>query len=153
MKVNKILGLLVLTSSLFTGCIDKDVTANFTTSDIQKINLEISKREVLENEITYWLKLKNNSDFTIKQNNVFVSYPLILNNGSKGNVYKVEAQGNKLDIMPGEEVVLTVSTPFQGIGDKDSISFDTPQIQVEGYLDSVNEKSKFSFNKSEELNQ
>lgn len=131
---------------LLIGCVDKD--KDFTTSDLKKITIELDNQESLDDGTSYSLKLVNKSDYTIKQNNVFMSYPLKQNNGYTGNEYKVEAEGNKLDIKPGEEIELKVFAPFKGVGDKDSLSFDTPNILVEGYLETVNEKSKFSFNKS-----
>lgn len=119
-----------------------------TTPDLKKITIKLDNQKSVNDGISYSLKLVNNSDYTIKQNNVFMSYPLKQNNGYTGNEYKVEAEGNKLDIKPGEEIELKVFAPSKGVGDKSSLSFDAPNIEVEGYLETVSEKSKFSFNKS-----
>jgi len=86
---------------LLSGCVSEKT---FTTNDIEKIKLALMKTETFENGISYTIQLKNDSDLVIKQNNVFVSYPIKHGeSGLKGNQYTVEADGNKLDIQPGEK--------------------------------------------------
>lgn len=53
--------------------------------------------------MVYTIKLSNDSDFVIRQNNVYVSFPIKTGEmGFKENEYKVEADGNKLNIQPGK---------------------------------------------------
>ncbi|MFJ7667394.1 hypothetical protein ACIQXI_09805 [Lysinibacillus sp. NPDC097195] len=127
---------------LLSGCVNKET---FTTNDIEKIKLALIKTETLENGISYTINLKNDSDFVIKQNNVFVSFPIKLGeSGLKDNKYTVEAEGNKLDIQPGEEITLHVLMPFEGIGDQSVLGIDNPNIQLKGYIETVDNEHQFS---------
>ena len=46
----------------------------FTLNDIQKVKLELIEKETLKEGLSYSIKLINDSDYVIKQNNVFVSF-------------------------------------------------------------------------------
>lgn len=119
--------------------------AEVSIEDYKKINLELINKQSSKKGLSYNIKLINGSDFVIKQNNIYVSFPIKTGElSSKGNEYKVEANGNKLDIQPGEEVTLNVYMPFQGIGDTSLLEIESPEIQLIGYLDSVNDKNRFS---------
>ena len=140
----KYLSIILLTFVLLVGCVNQNKAA-VSTKDYEKIKLELIKKQTSKEGILYSIKLINASDFVIKQNNVYVYFPIKTSQLSyKGNEYKVEATGNKLDIQPGEEVTLYVFMPFEGIGDKSLLGVDTPIIQLKGYLDSVDNKHKFS---------
>lgn len=142
MKI-KYLHIFLLTFVLLAGCVNEK--AAISTIDLEKIKLVLIKKQTLKEGIIYSIKLINDSDFVIRQNNVFVSFPIKVSQGAyKGNKYKVEAEGNKLDIQPGEKVTLDVFMPFEGIGDKSLLGIDNPSIQLIGYLDSIDNKHKFS---------
>lgn len=112
---------------------------------MKKIKLELVEQENLEDGISYSIKLINNSDYVIKQNNVYVSFPIKQDERFyKGNDYKVEADGNKLDIQPGENITLRVFMPFRGIVDKTLVETDNPNIQLMGYLQTVDKKNYFT---------
>lgn len=140
----KYLSLILLTFIIMTGCVKENKVA-VSTKHLEKIKLELIKKQTSKEGILYYIKLINGSDFVIKQSNVFVSFPIkISQSGYKGNEYKVEAKGNKLDIKPGEKITLDVFMPFEGIGDKSLLGIDNPSIQLIGYLESVDNKHKFS---------
>lgn len=127
---------------LLSGCVSEKA---FTTNDIEKIKLALMKTETFENGISYTIQLKNDSDLVIKQNNVFVSYPIKHGeSGLKGNQYTVEADGNKLDIQPGEKITLHVFMPFEGMGDQSLLGIDNPNIQLKGYIETVDNEHQFS---------
>jgi hypothetical protein len=141
---NKYLALVLLTFILIAGCA-KDNKVAVSPTDLNNIKLELIKKQTLKEGILYSIKLINGSDFIIKQNNVFVSFPIKISQTSyKGNKYKVEAKGNKLDINPGEKITLNVFMPFEGIGDKSLLRMDNPSVQLNGYIESVDNKHKFS---------
>ncbi|MFF2176442.1 hypothetical protein ACFVT8_08290 [Lysinibacillus sp. NPDC058147] len=127
---------------LLAGCAsDKE----FTLNDVKKIKLELIKKETLKEGISYSIKLINDSDYVIKQNNVLVSFPIKRGeSGYKENEYKVEADGNKLDIQPGEKVTLNVFMPFEGMGDKTLLGIDNPSIKLKGYMETVDAKHQFT---------
>ncbi|KKI91825.1 hypothetical protein WQ54_12705 [Bacillus sp. SA1-12] len=138
----KLLSSFLLISVLLAGCVNEKKA---TTYDYQKIRLELIEKKTLEEGISYSIKLINGSDFVIKQNNVFVSFPIKYGEAAyKGNEYKVEAKGNKLDIQPGEKVTLDLFMPFEGIGDKSLLGIDNPSIQLIGYIETVDNKHQFS---------
>jgi len=138
----KLLFTSLLVLVLLSGCVSEKT---FTTNDIEKIKLALTKTETFENGLSYTIKLKNDSDFIIKQNNVFVSYPIKQGeSGLKGNPYTVEAEGNKLDIQPGEEITLHVFMPFEGLGDQSLLGIDNPDIQLKGFIETVDNEHFFS---------
>lgn len=137
----KLLCSFILILALLVGCVNEK---RVTTNDYEKIKLELIKTVTREEGISYSIKLINGSDFVIKQNDVFVFYPIKIQGGYKGSEYKVEAKGNKLDIKPGEKVTLDVFMPFEGMGDKSLLAIDKPNIQLIGYLEIVDNKHQFS---------
>lgn len=138
----KLLSSFILISVLLAGCVNEK---KFTINDMEKVNLELIEQKTLEEGISYSIKLINDSDYVIKQNNVFVSFPIKKDESAyKGNDYKVEAKGNKLDIQPGENITLNVFMPFEGIGDKSLLGIDNPSIQLMGYMETVDDKHQFS---------
>ncbi|MBM7655303.1 hypothetical protein [Neobacillus cucumis] len=140
----KYLSLILLTFILMAGCVKANKVA-FSTNDLNKIKLELVKKQTSKEGISYSINLLNGSDFVIKQNNVFVSFPIKTSQTAyKGNEYKVETNGNKIDIKPGEKVILNVFMPFEGIGEKPLLGIDNPSIQLIGYLENVDNKHKFS---------
>ncbi|WP_370049025.1 hypothetical protein [Lysinibacillus sp. RC79] len=138
----KLLSSCIFILVLLAGC---DSEKEFTINAIQKVKLELIEKETLKEGISYSIKLINDSDYVIKQNNVFVSFMIKEGeNAYKGNEYKVEARGNKLDIQPGEKVILNVFMPFEGMGDKSLLGIDNPSIQLNGYMETVDDKHHFS---------
>ncbi|GGI17975.1 hypothetical protein [Gottfriedia solisilvae] len=138
MKI-KFMSILILMVFLLTGC-----TQEIKLNDIEKIKVELVKKEKRPGIIIYTIKLINGSDYVLKQNNVYVSFPIEINqNAHKGNEYKVEVKGNKLDIQPGEEYTMHVIMPLEGI-DKSVLALDTPSYELKGYLEKVDNKHLFS---------
>ncbi|MFJ7941854.1 hypothetical protein ACIQYG_25835 [Peribacillus sp. NPDC096622] len=138
----KLLSSFILILVLLAGCVSEK---KYTLNDIRKIKLELIEKKTLEEGISYSIKLINGSDYVIKQNNVFVSFPIKHGESAyKGNEYKVEAKGNKLDIQPGEKITLNVFMPFEGMGDKSMLGIDNPSIQLIGYMETVDNKQQFS---------
>jgi len=118
---------------------------NITVNDMNKIKLELIEQKTFEEGISYSIKLTNGSDYVLKQNTVFVSFPIKQGESAyKGNKYTVEATGNKLDIQPGEKITLDVFMPFEGIGDKSILGIDNPNIQLKGYMHTIDEEHHFT---------
>ncbi|KOR90341.1 hypothetical protein [Paenibacillus solani] len=91
MKNIKTLLLLIsffMCSTLITSC--SNDTPNIS-EEVDKIKLELIEQKKDLNGMVYTLKLINNSSQVIKQNNVYLSYPIKTSNGSRSNVFKVEA--------------------------------------------------------------
>jgi DnaJ-class molecular chaperone len=139
----KYFSIILIVLAFLAGCANEN-KIEISTNDVQKIEFELIKTQNLNGAIVYTIKMTNGSDFVIKQNNVYVSYPVKTKTaGYQGNEYKVEAKGNKLNIQPGEKIIFHVIMPFDGIGDKSLLGIDNPSIQINGYLGKLDNKHRF----------
>lgn len=146
--MKKIIVLIILALCL-AGCTD---LSKITTDDLEKITLELDEVQTTSEGIEYDIKLVNGSEFTIKQNTVHLSYPIKVKGGTKGNSYQVEATNNKLNVKPGEEVLLHVFTPFEGMDTHTSWSLDEVDIKMVGYVDEVKGENFFSIGIGTQIN-
>jgi len=125
---------------MITACsVEKPIEPN----EVDKITLEIIDRTELPEGISYIIKLSNKSKHLIKQNNVYFSYPIKIENGSKGNEFKVEAKNNKLDIKPNEEILLNVFTPIEEYKGNNKITITECNLEIQGYIEEVKEINHF----------
>ena len=111
--------------------------------DIDNIRLELVEQKEDLNGMIYTLRIENNSNHVIIQNNVYVSFPILIENGTRSNEFKVEAKNNKLNIKPKEEVLLTAFATkemYEGIS---KIDITDPNIEINGYVDEVTELNHF----------
>jgi len=137
----KLLFVIILIFMLLLGCSNEKASK----SDYSNIELKLVKEEKIDKGISYKVKLINNSNFVLKQNNVYVYYPIKKRENVYGNnPYKVEAEGNKINIEAGEEVNLDIYMPLEGIQNQSSIEVKKPVIQLKGYLDKVDNEHRFS---------
>ena len=102
------------------------------------INISITNIQQHSTGIQYSILLKNTSGLLIKQNTIYISYPVVNGNSITMNQYKVETTGNKLDIHPDEEVELTVFMPYQENQITDKVSYE-----IEGYFEKVENLNHF----------
>lgn len=107
----------------------------FANSSI--ISIQITDKQIMPSGTGYTFLMKNTSSYTIKQNSVYISYPIIHSNSQSMNKCKVEATGNKLDIKPNEEITLNAFIPIENYKDNKSIDSDKPQYEISGYLNEV----------------
>ena len=122
------------------GC--SRISINQLPEEMDKIKLEVVSKSKLPEGIGYAIKLKNGSLFLIKQNTVYISYPV--RNGNSGytsNKAKVEAVGNKLDIRPGEEITLNAFIP--DAFDSDKVDQHRLQYEIKGYINEVKDLNHF----------
>ena len=124
-----------------TGCSSTKV--NSYPEEIEKIKLEIVTKTKLPEGIVYSIKMTNGSSFLIKQNNVYISYPFRTGENSKSlNKAKIETEGNKLDIRPGDEVILNAFIPT-GIFNSDKVDLGVLQYEIKGYIREVKDINRF----------
>lgn len=122
------------------GC--SRITTNQLPEEMDNIKLEFVSKSKLPEGIGYALKLKNGRSFLIKQNTVYISYPV--RNGNSGyilNKAKVEAVGNKLDIRPGEEITLNAFIP--DAFDSDKVDQQRLQYEIKGYINEAKDSNHF----------
>ena len=130
-----------------TGCSDNLSQDRIDTlhEDIEKIRIEVVNESILKNGISYSLKLINDCDYVIAQNNVYLSFPITNANNNKwsDSGWKVEADGNKLNIEPGQEVLLNVFMSDEFLKYNELICLDRPSVEIKGYLDKVDSMNQF----------
>ena len=125
-----------------TGCSSTRVTG--FPEEMDKIKVEVVSRSELPDGTAYSIKLSNGSPFLIKQNNVYISYPFRTgNNGTSLNKAKIEAEGNKIDIRSGDEVILNAFIPV-GIFDSNKVDLSILQYEIKGFIEEVKDINKFA---------
>ncbi|MCO1603497.1 hypothetical protein [Desulfosporosinus nitroreducens] len=134
--------LIILSSISFViiGCSSKSSIPIWEEMD--KIKLEVVSKQELRDGINYIITLKNGSSLLIKHNTVYVSYSVKNGNNSHvSNKAKVEADGNKIDIRPGEEVTLNAFIP--SVFDTNKVDQRRLQYEIKGYIDQVKDINHF----------
>lgn len=134
----------LISISLLTsiGCSNSE-KINFDNVN-KEIKIEVIDISKSQQGTTYKLKLINSSKYVIKQNSIFLSYPIKLNNGLSTNKCKVEATGNKLDIKPSESVILTAFMQIENYKNTEFLDIEHPELEIEAYIGEVNILNHFT---------
>ena len=142
MSTRNVYVLFIILSILIAGFLGyRELNAQKTSIDIDKIIIKELSRTDFPTGISYSFNLRNNTGHTIKQNAVYLSFPIKVPNGEQGNHFKVEAVGNKIDIQPNEEVSLTFFCQREDY--VNSLDIEHPNLFVKGYFDSVSVGTHF----------
>jgi hypothetical protein len=107
------------------------------------VSIQITNKQSMPSGTGYTIIIKNMSKYVIKQNSVYISYPIKHDNSQSMNKCKVEATGNKLDIKPNEEVTLNAFIPIENYKDNKNIDNNRPQYEISGYLNEVSLATHF----------
>jgi hypothetical protein len=121
----------------------KEITKVDFSKDSTFVDIHITNTQKMPSGTAYTLVLKNTSKYLIKQNSVYLSYPI--KQGESGimtNKCKVEATGNKIDIKPNEEITLSVFIPSEDY-ENNKIDSNRPQYEIEGYINAVSNLTHF----------
>ena len=141
MKINKPITILII--SLMTAFLTSCASGAINHDELNNIKIEIMKTSASSDGISYTLKLKNQSSYIIKQNAVYLSYPIKRGKGVFGNDCKVEAANNKLNIKPNEEVILNITVSSENYNNNESLDSENPQLEIKGYFKEVAEMNHF----------
>lgn len=140
--------IIILFCLILSGCSPKfDQTESGIMDDIT-FEL-ISKNINLNTRVEYNIKLTNNSDYTIIQNNVlfgFINDPE--EHGETTNPFRVLAAGNRLNIKSGESVELSVSFSPTFYKEFTESEVRIANIYIVGYVDRLKEGNRFEFTTS-----
>ena len=121
----------------------KDVNISVPgSSDI--VSIRMTDKQSMPSGTGYTVILRNMSDYIIRQNAVYISYPIRTGNNLSMNKWKVEMTGNKLNLKPGEEITLNAFIPLEITEDSSSLDVDQPQYEISGYLNEVTTSSHFT---------
>ncbi|TCZ69134.1 hypothetical protein E0485_24000 [Paenibacillus albiflavus] len=142
-RIRKPLFFTIFLSILITFTVSCSNDEKNTPNDIDNIRLEMTEQREDQNGMIYTLRLQNKSKQVIKQNNVYLSFPIKIENGWKGNEFKIEAKNNKLNIKPGEEILLSVTVPSEMYKGINNIDLKNPNIEIKGYINEVTELNQF----------
>lgn len=118
-------------------------TLSPNSKELQKIKIEITDLNRSPDGLFYSLKLKNSSSYVIKQNVVYLSFPIISENSYKQNPFKIEIKGNKLNIKSGEVIMLNCFIPDELVKSISDKSIQAPILEIKGYIDEVSENNYF----------
>lgn len=128
---------------IISGC-SKQTEKAIDSNVLDKIQIKVLNISKLNTGNGYSLKLINSSPYLIKQNSVYISYPIKSDTGSAWNKCKVEATGNKLNIKPNEEVLLNVFIQKEVYDSNKYLDIDNPQIEFICYINDVSEMNRFN---------
>lgn len=106
---------------------------SFTVQDITDSN----KGDLLT------IKIVNNSDIKIYNNNILFNYPIKQDNGYVENKYKIKAVLTKQAMEPKEEMIISVLIPFGDFITEESFHKDLLYYEYYGYYDKVSVKTSF----------
>ncbi|WP_274365889.1 hypothetical protein [Paenibacillus thermotolerans] len=114
-----------------------------TSEELEKISVHIIEEKNTTDGKFYTLKLYNKSKFTIRQNNVYISYLIVTEGSQKGNDFKVLTRNNRLDIKPNENVTLTAHVPKEMFDGNRYINMDEPYVDIIGYIEELKGERQF----------
>lgn len=157
MRIGKLNGRIPLLLSLLVCCVLGILGCNtmdtqvMPVSVIDKIDLEIVGVKEMPSGILYRIMLTNDSDYTIKQNAVYLSYPIIKEKNAIKNVCKVETTYNRLNIKAGDSIMLKCLVTKENYENNPLLDIQHPNLEIKGYMKEVNEINHFEKSVSAEL--
>ncbi|MGG0458396.1 hypothetical protein [Bacillus mycoides] len=135
---------------ILSACSSKNNIA-FKQADVENgiVYELISKNLNMNTEISYKIKMTNNTDYIIVQNNVMFSFPKSPTvSGQTTNPFRVLAKGNKLNIKPGDSIVLEVSFSPDFYSEFKNTEVSKANLYITGYIDKLADENHFDFIKS-----
>lgn len=124
---------------VLSGCQNDKIS----TTQLDNIKLEILIKTNQPEGVSYSIKLTNKSGHVIKQNNIFISFPIKTQNEVLGNPFKIEASGNKLNIKDNEEIIVTAFVLKKGYEGNSNLDLDHPYVEIKGYIDEMKSENIF----------
>ncbi|HDX9652676.1 hypothetical protein COL68_18960 [Bacillus wiedmannii] len=144
-------GIIILVLFFILSACSSENNNTFKQADIEKgiVYELLSKNTNTNTEISYKIKMTNNTDYVIAQNNVMFSFPKSpTKSGQTTNPFKVLAKGNKLNVKPGDSVVLEVSFSPDFYSEFKNTEVTKANLYITGYIDKLADENHFDFIKS-----
>ncbi|MCZ8514967.1 hypothetical protein O9H85_21590 [Paenibacillus filicis] len=140
--IKKTYSIIIFLIIILTGC---KSTNHFQSEDVDKITIDLIEKSEQPSGMVYSFKLMNKSNYLIVQNDLYLSYPITSNHGMQrqGNKLKVEATGNKINIKPGDELMLTFFVPKEDYEGNQNLDPTHPDLEFKGYLGTLTETNHF----------
>jgi hypothetical protein len=92
---------------------------------------------------TYTFKVHNESKYIIKQNTIYMYFNIKTPNEDKENPFKIETEGNKLNIKPNEQFIITATVPKTDVLQTNLLDMEHPEIEMKGYVEEVSDSHLF----------
>jgi len=146
--MRKIIFIIIVLTTLINGCSSsKGEQFNDNEIKITLINIE-TKNEYK----SYIIEVKNEGKVEVTNLNLFLYYPVITQNGSKMNPFKVEGNteiGKPINLKTGDKVKYTVFAPVKEVfGDSILLDFNNPKIELKGFAKQGNSEIPFQMMRS-----
>lgn len=149
-KKQGIIFIILVATTLIIGCSTNTISENAESPDfdiLEMIKIEVIEESILPDGVGYAMTLKNESEYVIVQNNVYISYPIANADRTqfKTSKWKVETVGNETNIGSGNEVTLSIFMPNEYYKDNENICPDMPEIEIQGYINKLDAMNRFTF--------
>ncbi|KXY41412.1 hypothetical protein [Bacillus mycoides] len=144
-------GIIILVLFFVLSACSSKKNITFKQADVENgiVYELISKNLNMNTEISYKIKMTNNTDYIIVQNNVMFSFPKSPTvSGQTTNPFRVLAKGNKLNIKPGDSIVLEVSFSPDFYSEFKNTEVSKANLYITGYIDKLADENHFDFIKS-----
>lgn len=139
-----IIGLLLLISTKITTK-DEEEAIHVTFDTVDRIEIKLVSEKDMPSGRAYTIQMTNKSDLTIKQNVLYLSFPLISADGKRESTdpFKIETTGNRLDILSSDTVNLHAYIPLEAMPDEIFTEGLQPYMEIVGYFEEVTENTRF----------
>ncbi|WP_438448397.1 hypothetical protein [Gorillibacterium sp. sgz5001074] len=118
--------------------------------DDEDIKISLINEQSNNEYRSYSIEIKNLGILEIKNIHLYLYYPIILSNGSKGNPFKLEGKTDitsPVNLKSGESIRYTIFAPIKEVfGDSKLLDFNHPQIELNGLVQQ--KKSEIPFEMS-----
>jgi hypothetical protein len=139
-----IIGLLLLISINITKEDEKEAI-HVTFDAVNRIEIKLVSEKDMPSGRAYTIQMTNKSNMTIKQNVLYLSFPLISADGKRESTdpFKIKTTGNRLDILPSDTVNLHAYIPLEAMPDEIFTEGLQPYMEIVGYFEEVTENTRF----------
>ena len=136
MKKLKLIAVLILSFGLLTACKanDDQVLEQFDTTKVDFSNFLVETIAEIETK-TYSITITNNSEVPLDFINLYLSYPLVKENGSKNNDFSIIGMpsGNTAELGQGESINFIFVANLETV-DLEKVDIDNPILKLRGYI-------------------
>ncbi len=119
-----------------------DLSGEEASIAVDQITIQKLDERTSEEGIEYSFLIANGSDYTVREMSVGFSYPIKTNNGTKSNKDQIKSTDGLDVFKPGAELTIIIFVPEAYYSGR-NYDMEEPEIQIEGYLNSVKELNKF----------
>lgn len=140
--------LFIILAAFLNGCTTSEGEP-FNDNDIK---ITLINMEEKNDYHSFVIEVKNEGKAEVNNLNLYVYYPILIQNGLKVNPFKVEGiaeSGRPVNLKNGEKVQYTVFAPIKEVfGDSTLLDFDRPGIELKGLIKQAKKEIPFEMSRS-----